>query len=152
MGMVVGVMGSDCTNGGISSGRDSVCAVNVEGPFDPGGAAGPAVMLVNGPTGIPILVPAVAADDGVGWERMEMPDRCGPMAGGMYATTSDSRWNNAVRNMVFDFMAERELLSAKVLEYHRPNDPHRGYAIPCPAAVSIHDRFETWEQYEMMSR
>lgn len=150
MGMTVMVMGSDCTNGGISSGASHLCVVNVTGPFAPG--EDDAAMLVPGPTGIPILVPAVAADDGVGWERMVLPDRCGPMAGGNYATTSDSRWNNAVRNMVFDHMAERELLSAKVLEYHRPNDPHRGYAVPCPAAVSIHDRFETWQQHEMMSR
>ena len=157
MGMIVGVFGTDCTNGGISSGVTHVCVMNVDGPFDAGGAAGPPALLVTGPTGIPILVAAAESEDGFGgdgsgWEPLVMPDHAGPMAGGNYATTSDSRWSDAVRNVAYDYMFERGLLSDKVLRHHQPNDRRRGYAIPCPSAVAIHDRFETWAQNDMMSR
>lgn len=49
----------------------------------------------------------------------------GPMMGGSYAGTSDSRFSRMV----------------KALTGH-----------PWHGAVAVHDRYETWEQYEFLSR
>lgn len=101
MGLIVSVYrdsGSrmDCTNGGVSGRVTSLTVVNVEGPFEPTDDR-PAVMIIDGPRAgsapNPILVNAVKVA-GV-W----MPDRpngmIGPMFGGNYGATSDSRFSRA---------------------------------------------------------
>jgi hypothetical protein len=87
-------------------GAKSVTVVNLPGPFEPTPEA-PAARLWHTPYGDPILVPDTY-----------QPEKAGPMNGGTFAATSDSRWNSAV-----------------------------GYR-----AIPVHDRFETWAQYEEMTR
>lgn len=111
---------SDCTNGGLTGGdRESVTVVNVEGPFEPTDDR-PAVLLVDGPAAgtrwNPIIVPAVKVGDEWVPERRE--GIIGPMAGGNFAGTSDSRWNRRVdgRGVVsvhdrFETPAEYAILS-----------------------------------------
>jgi hypothetical protein len=104
----------DCTNGGASADVDSVCVVNISGPFNPK-PDHPAFELVQGPggKGHAILRP-VNGRNGVG-----------PMCGGNFGYSSDSRFGEAVR----------ELTGSR----------HYG-------AVHIHDRYETPEQYAVLSR
>ena len=66
--------------------------VNVDGPFDPNPSR-PAAMMVDGHIrGDKIIVPAGLDDDGRTWVRATAPDAVGPMFGGSYAGTSDSRF------------------------------------------------------------
>ncbi len=108
----------NCTNGGLTGRVDNVTVVNVEGPFEPTDER-PAVMLVDGPSAggwNPIVVPAVLV--GETWIPERREGIIGPMAGGNFAGTSDSRWNRRVQG--------------------------RG-------VVSVHDRFETVEEYRRFS-
>jgi hypothetical protein len=74
------------------------------------------------------LVPAVRV--GGEWPRTYVAkgsdDLCGPMFGGNYADTSDSRFGEAM---------ERTVKGTRFF-----------------GAVPIHDRYETWAQYESLSR
>ena len=103
----------DCTNGGESAEVGSVCVINVPGPFEPRGNQ-PAFKLVKGPggRGHAILHPVE-----------EKPDHVGPMFGGNFGYSCDSRWSEAVREIT--------------------GSPHYG-------AVAIHDRYETTEEYAAM--
>lgn len=90
MGMIVYVYRDtlgDCTNGGISGTFDKLCVTNVDGPFEPGPGI-PAVVLKPGniPNALPKLVPE---EDQEHWV----------MFGGNYASTSDSRFSEAVKRM-----------------------------------------------------
>ncbi len=101
---------SDCSNGGVSAKFDEVTIVNVEGPYDPTPTA-PAVMLVPGAfAGTALVVPYHKPEGYVG-----------PMMGGTYVATSDSRFSSAVERLT-------------------------GH--PFYGAVPFHDRFETQEQYD----
>lgn len=101
MGLIVWVLRApahgDCTNGGVSARADKLCVVNIPGPFEPTDDM-PPVMLVDGPLNTKRLVPAVRVGD-TGWMEGD-PDgpsgRVGQMAGGNFATSSDSRWSAAV--------------------------------------------------------
>ncbi len=100
MGLILGIYRSslgDCTNGGITGGsRANVTVVNVEGPFEPTDDR-PAVLLIDGPSAgrwNPTLVPAVLVGDT--WIPESRDGVIGPMAGGNFAGTSDSRWNRRV--------------------------------------------------------
>lgn len=89
MGMNVNVFRwtlGDCTNGGLSGKFDTLCVVNVEGPFAPD-AEHPAFELVEGPggEGHVILRP-------VGEKRWTM-------FGGNYGATSDGRFCRAIEAM-----------------------------------------------------
>ncbi|UTC29087.1 hypothetical protein BAMBUS_00040 [Brevundimonas phage vB_BpoS-Bambus] len=96
----------DCTNGGVSSKVAQLTLVNVDGPFDPNPSR-PAAYLVKGNVrGAVKIVPAT--DTG------EMDTRW-LMAGGNYAGTTDSRFNEAVERL---------------------GGPRFG------GPVSVHDRFE----------
>jgi hypothetical protein len=101
----------DCTNGGESAEVESVCVVNVPGPFEPRGNQ-PAFKLVKGPggRGHAILHPVEEKKAGM----------VGPMFGGNFGYSSDSRWSEAVREIT--------------------GSPHYG-------AVAIHDRYETPEDH-----
>ena len=104
----------DCTNGGASSEVGSICVVNVPGPFEPR-PGHPAFQLVQGPggRGHAVLYPVEAKSGQVG-----------PMAGGNFGYSCDSRWSEAVRKLT---------------------------GSPFYGAVAIHDRYETPEQYRALS-
>ncbi len=105
MGMPVYVLRSprlgDCSNGGASARFDQLTLTNVEGPFDPRPEA-PAAVLEQHVPGCLRIRPLECGDSWV-------------MAGGNFAETSDSRFNQKCE----------ELLG------------HRFYG-----AVAIHDRVE----------
>ena len=135
MGLLIVIKGRD------TPGRydDRPVVVNVEGPFGP--TAGNAYLLKLGPTGVPIIVPAVEV---LGeWVELKPADLCGPMDSGDLADTSDGRWNRAVRAM----WAEQ----AKRL-FGLSHNQAEMVSQTIPTAVSVHDRYETWDQYERMSR
>lgn len=123
----------DCTGGGITSKADQVVVVGymVDGKvvplprdcqvFEPGPDS-PAVVLVKShiarldPT--PHLIPLEIAEDGL------PSDSVGPMAGGNYAGTSDSRW--AELGKLFGNSLRLDL-------------------------VAVHDRVETYRDYLSLS-
>ncbi|USN14496.1 hypothetical protein DOMOVOI_00210 [Brevundimonas phage vB_BpoS-Domovoi] len=80
----------DCTNGGVTSKVAQLTLVNVDGPFDPNPSR-PAAYLVKG--NVPGAVKIVPATD-----TGEMDTRW-LMAGGNYAGTTDSRFNEAVERL-----------------------------------------------------
>ena len=93
MGLIVNVFRAnraDCTNGGISSKFDSLCIVNIDGPFEPS-ERNPAAILVNGSYGSKHIRPAKL----VAGEWIADRDKW-YMAGGNFAATSDSRFSDAV--------------------------------------------------------
>ena len=119
MGLTVNVYRwglGDCTNGGASAEVKSICVVNIPGPFNPRPES-PAFELVEGPggQGHAILRPVEA----------KKPGMVGPMSGGNFGYSSDSRFSEAVQKLT--------------------GSRHYG-------AVHIHDRYETPEQYRVLSR
>jgi hypothetical protein len=110
-----------------------VTVVNVSGPSEPTDDA-PAVLLVENAMGTVRIVPAVevtgpgAAVEYHGkWGPLlaDGDKTIGPMMGGSYVGTSDSRFREAVEKLL----------------------GHGFYG-----AVPFHDRFETPAQYEALSR
>lgn len=91
MGMLLSVYRAgrgDCTNGGASSRADFLCVVNVEGPYEPS-AEYPAFELIRRGS-MPVLVPYN------GSSVLSSRAGCvGPMFGGNYAASSDSRFREA---------------------------------------------------------
>jgi hypothetical protein len=87
MGLIVSVLRDsdlgDCTAGGISSKFNKLTVINVPGPFDPTPDA-PAAVLENGPLGSMKIVPVFKPEGTIG-----------PMFGGNYAASSDSRFRKA---------------------------------------------------------
>lgn len=114
----------DCSNGGISGRASQVTIVNIDGPFDPSDDA-PAVMLIEGHGANGGTVRIVPCDHVHGdvWIEHGEPHSVGPMMGGTYIATSDSRFTRAV-----------EALTGA-----------RFYG-----AVAFHDRYETVKQYAEM--
>jgi hypothetical protein len=113
MGLLVEVYRSDsrdCSNGGISSFASSLCLVNADGPFSPS-ADCPAAEIVPGPVEGQAIIRRVGGNT---------PGMIGPMFGGAFAYSCDSRFSAAVRKVT----------------------GHKAYG-----AVAIHDRFETAESY-----
>lgn len=106
MGLRVNVYrsaGQDCTNNGVSSRYDTLTVVNADGPFDPSDDA-PAAILTVGPFGTIRLEPVELYESNQ-WV----------MFGGNLASTSDSRFGEAIEKLGGDRFA---------------------------AAVNIHDRVE----------
>lgn len=105
----------DCTNGGESAEVGSLCVVNIPGPFNPG-PGHPAFELVQGPggQGHAILRPLQGRSGMVG-----------PMFGGNFGYSSDSRFSEAVREVT---------------------------GSPGYGAVPIHDRYDTPEDYAALTR
>jgi len=93
MGMLASIYRSDlgdCSMKGVSSRATKVCVVNVDGPFEPSADA-PAVRLVKRRYGNVVAIPVGLEDGQV-------------MFGGTYVETSDSRFDEAVRNLSgYDF-------------------------------------------------
>jgi len=110
MGLIVSVYRNaesnyDCTNGGISSRFTRLTLINVEGPFEPTANA-PAALLLSNHFNTVRIVPADENGEQIkGWT----------MFGGNYASTSDSRFGEAVEKI---------------------------NGIRYPGAVPIHDRIE----------
>lgn len=123
MGLILSVYrdasGVDCTAGGISSNHTDLTAINVEGPFEPTQDR-PPVILENHYKNAVRIVPA--GPDG---KALKLATHAGPMFGGNFATTSDSRLGEAIEKLV---------------------------GIRFYGAVPIHDRYETWEINERLSR
>lgn len=100
--------GDDCTNGGVSSRYNRLYLAVEDGWFDV-------------PEDDPRLLVPITRHFGFGdYIHAEpvigRPDGCvGPMFGGNFVYTSDSRF-------------------------------------PSPYPIPVHDRFETWEEYDMLSR
>jgi hypothetical protein len=116
MGLLVTVYYNDdyraCAKDGASTWAESVCVMNVDGPFEPD-ERHPAYVLTRNYYGSPVLVP------------QDQPEGLiGPMAGGNFAGSSDSRFNQAVSEMAgFNFYG----------------------------AIPIHDRYETQREYDLLA-
>jgi len=108
MGLRVSIIGEgrNCSNGGVSSQANNLTIVNIDGPFEPSDDA-PGAVLKSHVFRSVVVVP-VDVPDGV----------AGPMAGGNYVVSSDSRWGQ------------------KLTEMGQANSY---------IAVPLHDRFESWE-------
>lgn len=103
----------DCANGGWTEENDELYVACEEGIFD---------VDENDPA---LFVLHKTSKDSVCLVPMSGGDGAGPMAGGSFAYTSDSRVSRMVQ---------------KILGY-------RFYG-----AISVHDRYETWEQYYALTR
>ena len=112
MGMILNVYrdasGVDCTNGGVSGILNTICVVNVEGPFQPGLSVRAFRLEERAGCGL-VLYP----------EGSTPSDSVGPMFGGNYAGTSDSRFSEACEALI-------------------------GFN---PGVVRVFDRYESAEQY-----
>ena len=105
----------DCSNGGVSRYVNNLTLINVEGPFKPTEDA-PAALIVAGNLSGAKVIPC--EPDGA-----DMSNLIGPMMGGTYVTTSDSRFSEKLEELGVS----------------------RGMAVP------FHDRYETTEQYRALS-
>ena len=130
MGLILDVYkssGRSFSNGGFSERVDEVTVVNVGGPFEPNEER-PAALLLAGNTSDSVkVVPALKVR--TGYVPLEAKDALGqpgvgPMFGGTFVGTSDSRFSEAIRAIL-----------------------GRGFY----GAVAFHDRFETNEQYRALS-
>lgn len=112
-----------CTNGGFSTNYNELCLVNVEGPTEPRAGVMPA-LLVKG--NLPGCVKIVGAQKVASlWFEIKPPG-AGPMFGGNFAYTSDSRFHRAIETL---------------------NGGSRSFG-----AVPIHDRYESQELNDQMDR
>ena len=95
--------GYDCTNGGYTSDHDDIFVPCDEGPFDiPDDHPGLFDLLYREVFGYPslVLVP-----------HNKEPHKAGPMAGGNYATDSDSRWGKMLARQYGRFYMFNNCLS-----------------------------------------
>ena len=97
-------------------GKREITLVNADGPFEPTDDR-PAARLTTNAFGDPIIVADLI--DETGLEPM-----VGPMFGGTYAATSDSRFGQAMSDVA---------------------------GLRVYGALPVHDRYETREQYARMS-
>jgi hypothetical protein len=104
----------DCTAGGISGRHPELCIVNVNGPSDPTDKA-PAALLVPGNLPGTLKIVGAVKNEAGDYVPLTYPNATGPMMGGNYGATSDSRFSEACERLL----------------------GHRFYG-----AVPIHDRFE----------
>ena len=87
--------GDEQSNDGLSSRVERVTVVNIDGPFDPTEDA-PAVMLVPGNLRGTVKVVGAVEEHGDWIEDYSLVS-VGPMFGGTYVATSDSRFAEAIR-------------------------------------------------------
>lgn len=93
MGLLIDVFrsaGMDCTNGGVSSKHDTLCVVNVDGPFQPLPGR-PAVLLESHVAGCLRIVPAFLTEKGE-WRPAREQTGHNSMMGGNFGATSDGRF------------------------------------------------------------
>ena len=119
MGLIVNILRNsdlgDCSNGGVSGQVNKLTLINVEGPFMPTEDA-PAAMIVAGNLSGAKIIPCFD-------EARDMSNIIGPMMGGTYVTSSDSRF------------------SSKLEEF----------GVYIEMVVPFHDRYETTDQYRALS-
>ena len=111
----------DTSNGGASSRVGRLTITNVEGPFEPDATA-PAAILKHGVMGTIIVVlenPSMDKDN----EDLLRRYVVGPMFGGSFITTSDSRFSEKLRDM----------------------------GLYSHVAIPFHDRYETAEVARILS-
>lgn len=104
----------DCTNGGASGKFDTLYVEHPRGCFEVETSDERLFRVEPNAFGHPVLIPENKPRKAIG-----------PMAGGNYAASSDSRFEEAIRAVT-----------------------GRGFY----GAVAIHDRFETQREYELLSR
>ena len=124
MGLRVDIIsgsGINCSNGGVSSTKTQLTLVNVDGPFEPTEEAPSAMLESNG--GNTVKVVPVWGKTEVALETGKYA--LGPMMGGCYVATSDTRFGEALRKL------------GQTNSY---------------IAVPLHDRYETQQQYDILSR
>ncbi len=109
-----------CSNKGISEQVDELTLVNVNGPSDPTPDA-PAALLLKNHGMTARVVPAIEVGEGR-YAALNRTDACGPMMGGSFVNSSDSRFGEAVRAITHDSFY---------------------------GAVAFHDRFETSDDQRM---
>tara|TARA_R100001594_G_scaffold97709_1_gene132086 strand:+ start:1860 stop:2231 length:372 start_codon:yes stop_codon:yes gene_type:complete len=122
MGLIVSILKDgmgDYSNGGVSGRANQLTLINVDGPFEPSVHA-PAAMLVKGNLGGAKVIPCV--DDPTNMFG-DMSNQIGPMMGGTFVTTSDSRFSNKLEKM----------------------------GVSSGVAIPFHDRYETTEQHRALS-
>jgi hypothetical protein len=112
----------NCSNNGISSFFNQVCIMNAEGPSSPRSGC-PAVIIQSHVPGIVRAVPAELKDGE--WVEFKFEHCVGPMSGGAFIHTSDSRFGELIE----------KLTGARFY-----------------GAVALHDRYESTEDYERLSR
>jgi len=120
MGLRVSIIrdsGTNCSNGGVSSAKNMLTLVNVEGPSEPTDDA-PAATVEHNAFNTVKVVPVA---------RLERfgENKIGPMMGGCYVTTSDSRFGEKLRDM----------------------GQSNSYV-----AIPLHDRYETQKEYNALSK
>jgi len=96
MGLTVSILRDplgDGTNGGVSSTPIRACVVNIPGPFEPDDRH-PALILIDRGRYGKVLYPAHKKDGR--WTQLTPSDKVGPMFGGNFAYSSDSRFGDAV--------------------------------------------------------
>jgi hypothetical protein len=125
--------GRSFSNGGISDHCDEVTIVNIPGPFEPTPER-PAVLLVMG--NLPGTVKIIPAADISGqpgaaveyhgkWAPLIPDGKLGPMMGGCYVATSDSRLGEAIAKLLGTRFA--------------------------PGIAPLHDRTESQAEYDALS-
>lgn len=95
MGLIAGIYknkGRDFSNGGISSRYEEVTVINADGPFEPSEDR-PAVRIVAGPYGTVRIVPVAVDKNGQEIKQWYM-------MGGTYIGCSDSRFGEAIKNVI----------------------------------------------------
>lgn len=125
MGLPVDIFkfqGRSYSNGGASSKFDTLTLVNVPGPFEPREDSPAALLLPN--YGGTVRVVLAMPQDG-NWVELKQPNAAGPMFGGTYVATSDSRFSEAIEAIL----------------------GHGFYG-----AVKLHDRYESAELANHLSR
>lgn len=99
MGLLINVFRAadrqDCTNGGVSSRFDTLCVMNVDGPFNPSSRSAPVILRKHPTMNAVHLVPAYYDTRHEAWRPL--PGHF--MMGGNYGATSDSRFGDALRAM-----------------------------------------------------
>jgi hypothetical protein len=80
-----------CSNGGVSEFYDQVTLINVPGPSEPSDDAPPALLKAGNLPGTLKVVPVIPGT---------FAGLVGPMAGGSFIATSDSRFSDACRQIV----------------------------------------------------
>ena len=107
----------DCTNGGASATADSFTIINIDGPSNPTPTAPAAVLKEGNLAGTAIIVPV---HDPAGTGK---PGHVGPMMGGNYAASCDSRFRQAVEAIT----------------------ESRFYG-----AIAVHDRYERTKEHHIL--
>jgi hypothetical protein len=113
----------DCSNDGLSSRVAEITVVNIDAPFEPSDDAPPVLLERGNLPGTVKLVPAKQV--GSTYVADHPSDQVGPMFGGCYGGTSDSRLGEAISRITGSSYAD--------------------------GIVALHDRFESAELARAMS-